>query len=130
MVRGDRFNGIRLTGLFSLGNFLGGKLLLGKRKILSRQARSRKGIASGSKLRDVLKAACGSDIPILLAPFEERKLELIITVRDRTKVNDDDHINIKMHWRRSVSPRIPQWPVSVRTSLADIERRQKAAMNN
>jgi hypothetical protein len=42
LVRGERSNGVRLTGLLSLGNLLGKKLVLGKRKILSCQARSRK----------------------------------------------------------------------------------------
>jgi hypothetical protein len=87
------------------------------------------GIASGSKLRDVLKTSSGLDIPILLAPLEERVLLLVITVGDRTKVNEHETINITMHWRRSIAPRVPQWPVSVRTSLADIELRQKAGMN-
>ena len=36
LVRGKRLNGVRLTGLLSLGNLLGKKLPLGKRKILSR----------------------------------------------------------------------------------------------
>jgi hypothetical protein len=88
------------------------------------------GIASGDKLRDILKTVSRLEIPILLAPFEERELLLLITVTDRSTVNDDDHIKIIMHWRRSIAPWVPQWPVSVRTSLADIELRQKAAMNN
>jgi hypothetical protein len=87
------------------------------------------GIASGSGIRDILEAVSGSDIPILLAPFEERELALVITVRDRSTVKDDEHIEITMYWRRSIAPWVPQWPVSVRTSLADIELRQKAAMN-
>jgi len=87
------------------------------------------GIASGTKLRDILKTASGLDVPILLAPLEERELLLVITVGDRTKVKDDEPIDITMHWRRSIARWVTQRPVSVRTSLADIELRQKAAMN-
>jgi hypothetical protein len=88
------------------------------------------GVAPSDDMKHVVEAASGSDIPILLAPFEERELGLVITVTDRTKVKEDEHINIRMYWRRSIAPWVPQWPVSVRTSLADIELRQKAAMNN
>ena len=48
------------------------------------------GIASGSDIKNILKAASGSDVPILLAPLEERELLLVITVRDRSKVKDDE----------------------------------------
>jgi hypothetical protein len=83
------------------------------------------GVAPSNNMKHVMEAVSGSDVPILLAPLEERELELVITVRDRTKVKDDEHIKITMYWRRSIAPWVPQWPVSMRTSLGDIELRQK-----
>jgi hypothetical protein len=40
-----------------------------------------------------------------------------------------ERIDIIIHWRRDASTGPFRWPVRVRTSLADIELRQQAAMN-
>jgi hypothetical protein len=67
----------------------------------------------------------GPDTPILVAPNEERDMAMVAREPAIAKTK---RIYIIIHWRRHAS-RLPQRPVRVRTTLADIELRQQAAMN-
>ena len=68
----------------------------------------------------------GAGTPILLAPNEERDLAM---VPHGPTIAKTERIDIIIHGRRDASTGPFQWPVRVRTSLADIELRQQAAMN-
>jgi hypothetical protein len=82
-------------------------------------------IALTRGIRDTLITE--SDTPILLAPSEDR--ELVIIRKDSSDARKDEQIKITVRWRRGRARWLPKCPVSVRTSLDDIELRQKAAMN-
>jgi hypothetical protein len=84
-------------------------------------------ISANSEIGAIVDALTNTDVPILLGPEMER--QLIIGIGDRTRVAVDQRITIQAHWRRGVSRWFPQWPVSVRTSLRDIELRQRGAAN-
>jgi hypothetical protein len=84
-------------------------------------------IAPTNDIRGMAKVLAWSDIPILLAPAEDR--ELAIVQRDQSGARRDKKVVITIHWRRGRARWLPRRPVSVPTSIADIEARQEAAMN-
>lgn len=67
----------------------------------------------------------GTDTPILLEPNEERDMAIVFK---RQPDSQTERINITIHWR-AASAGLLNLPVRVRTSLADIKLRQRAAMN-
>lgn len=84
-------------------------------------------ISASQENRAILDVLTGADVPILLEPLEQR--QLVIIVQDRANRREDEQIKITVNWRRGVSTWLRQWPVTARTSVADIELRERAAMN-
>jgi hypothetical protein len=85
------------------------------------------GISASQEIRAIIEGIIGADVPILLEPLQQRQLAII--VQDRANLRQDEQIKITIEWRRGVSTWLRQCPIIVRTSLADIELRERAAMN-
>jgi hypothetical protein len=85
-------------------------------------------ISANSEIRAMVDALVRSDVPIILGPEEERRLVLVI--RDRANRSERQPIDIVIEWRRGRSTWLRQMPVTVRTSIEDIELRERAALNN
>jgi hypothetical protein len=85
------------------------------------------GVSANFETRAIVDVLTGADVPILLEAEAQR--DLVIIVLDRANRRPDEHIRITVEWRRGISTWQRQWPVRVRTSIADIELREGAAMN-
>jgi hypothetical protein len=84
-------------------------------------------VAPSVELDGMTDVISGADTPILLAPFEDR--DLLLVMRDQSGARSDQRIDITIHWRRGSARRLRQWPIRMRTSLDDIELRKIAALN-
>lgn len=85
-------------------------------------------ISANNEIRAMVDALVRSDVPIILGPGEER--HLVLVVRDRENRCANEPIDIVVEWRRGRSTWLRQMPVTIRTSIEDIELRERAALNS